>query len=486
MERLHQYQKYPRNDLVSSPPSANGSRFGTKESLRILQVNTSDTGGGAAQVAVSLHEEYRRLGHASWLTVGYKWAQTPYTIEISKAAPSNAWTKMWHSLGGAVSRSSEDIRGAGWLGQKIRGLAEPRHYIDWWRGVEDFNSPASWRLLDLPPEPPDVLHCHRLHSFPFDLRALPTLSSRIPTVITLHDAWMLSGHCSHSFECERWKTGCGKCPDLSIHPPIRRDATAFNWRRKREIYAESSLYLATPSRWLMQKVEQSVLAPAAVDARVIPNGVDTSVFRPGSRQDARVDLGLPTDARILLFAATPLRANVFKDFETVRASAMAVGKRMRTERIVLVAVGEEAPPERVEGAEIRYVPLQSNSKAMPRYYQAADVYVHGAKAETFSTAIVEAMACGIPVVATAVGGISEQVEDGHTGFLVPREEPDAMAEAIEHLLTDMDLHRRCAARATEKAAERHDLQLQARAYLDWYREILDSWDYNPAVAQTAG
>lgn len=55
------------------------------EGLRILQVNTSDTGGGAAQVALSLHEEDRRLGHAFWLTAGYEWAQTPYTIEISKS-----------------------------------------------------------------------------------------------------------------------------------------------------------------------------------------------------------------------------------------------------------------------------------------------------------------------------------------------------------------------------------------------------------------
>ena len=109
----------------------------------------------------------------------------------------------------------------------------------------------------------------------------------MPTVLTLHDAWLLSGHCAHSFDCERWKTGCGECPDLTIEPAIRRDATADNWVRKRDIYARSRLYVATPSPWLMGRVEQSMLAPAVEQARVIPNGVDLSVFRPADKRSIR-------------------------------------------------------------------------------------------------------------------------------------------------------------------------------------------------------
>jgi hypothetical protein len=58
-------------------------------------------------------------------------------------------------------------------------------------------------------------------------------------MLTLHDAWLLSGHCAHSFDCQRWKTGCGECPDLDVYPASPRDATACNWRRKREILAEA-------------------------------------------------------------------------------------------------------------------------------------------------------------------------------------------------------------------------------------------------------
>src|SRR5262249_10828825 len=139
----------------------------------------------------------------------------------------------------------------------------------------------------------DIVHAHNLHGYYFDLRILPELSGKIPLVLTLHDAWLLSGHCAHSFDCMRWQIGCGQCPDLSIYPPIKRDATSFNWRRKQQIFAQSKLYITTPSEWLMRRAQASILAPAIQDARVIPNGVDLGIFRPSRDRDKmRYRLGL--------------------------------------------------------------------------------------------------------------------------------------------------------------------------------------------------
>lgn len=67
-----------------------------------------------------------------------------------------------------------------------------------------------------------------------------------------------------------------------FYSAIGRDETALNWRRKNRIYAESRLYGATPSRWLMQKVEGSMLSQAMEQARVIPYGTDLNVFKPGA------------------------------------------------------------------------------------------------------------------------------------------------------------------------------------------------------------
>ena len=122
-------------------------------------------------------------------------------------------------------------------------------------------------------DPPDIIHAHNLHGQYFGLRFLTQHSHQIPVLITLHDAWLLSGHCAHSVDCERWRTGCGKCPDMSLQPPVEQDATAHNWRRKKHIFENSRLYISTPSQWLMDKVHQSILEPAIVESRVVPNGI---------------------------------------------------------------------------------------------------------------------------------------------------------------------------------------------------------------------
>lgn len=302
------------------------------------------------------------------------------------------------------------VRGTWRLSQTVRWLVEPRRQWDINRGIEDFHSPGTWRLLELIPQIPHIIHCHNLHGQYFDLRALPWLSRQIPVVLTLHDAWLLSGHCAHSFDCERWKIGCGHCPDLTIYPAIRSDATAYNWQRKRKIYRHSRIYVATPSHWLMQKVRQSMLLSSMVEERVIPNGVDLFVFHPDDRSAVRAALGIRQDAKVLLFAANGIRLNVWKDYQTMRTTVALVAESFKQEDVLFIALGENAPAERIGQAEIQFVPYQKDPNVVAHYYQAADVYVHAARADTFPNTVLEALACGTPVVASAVGGILEQVK----------------------------------------------------------------------------
>ena len=442
--------------------------------LKILQVNTADLRGGAETVARNLHLAYRERGHVSWLAVGRAWSDDPNVWRIGGIGTPSGLGQSSRWFGEALSALESMGRGMKWLGGKLRIAAEPQHFFAWAHGYEDFDFPGTQHLIESCPERPDIVHCHNLHGNYFDLRFLPRLSHEVPTVVTLHDAWLLSGHCAHSFDCERWKTGCGRCPDLSIYPSVRRDATDSNWERKQQIYSRSQLHVTTPSRWLMQKVEQSMLAPAVIDARIIPNGVDLSVFHPARMEEIRPLLDIPGDAKVLLFAANGIRPNVFKDFRTMQSAVALLARRLRGERIVFVALGEDAPPERLDGAQIRFVGYEENPLKVAKYYQAADVYVHAARADNFPLTVLEALACGVPVVATDVGGISEQVEHRRTGFLVPPADAESMAERIESLLMDEGLRQRLSASAASDAAERFDLSRQAEQYLAWYQTILGS------------
>lgn len=447
--------------------------------MRILQVNSNEHAGGAAQVAWNLHLRYRARGNESWVAVGWKESADPSVLRIPKVPAPRGGSALERALLAGARPLDAPVRANGAaraLAKACLRLARPPRLADAVRGYGEHYHPGSWDVAALAPAAPDVVHLHNLHGRYFDLRALAPLSHRRPVVLTLHDAWLLSGHCAHSFACERWVTGCGECPDLGIYPPMKRDLTAYGWRVKRDVFAASRLSVVTPSRWLMDKVERSMLAPAVRSAAVIPNGVDLATFRPQDRSAARARLGLPRDARIVLFAANRVRRNEFKDYATLRAAVERASERAGG-KLLFVALGEEAPPERVGAAEVRFVGFVRDPAEVARHYAAADLYVHAARADTFPNTVVEALACGTPVVASAVGGIPEQVRDlaadpgRATGILVPTGDPAAMAGAIERLLGDRPLRERLGANAAADARARFDVERQADAHLSWYEEV---------------
>jgi glycosyltransferase involved in cell wall biosynthesis len=440
--------------------------------LRILQVSTSDVRGGAEKVAWDLFAAYRRLGHSSWLAVGEKRRNDPDVLLIPNQVLRGRWIRFWRSISSCSQSPMGWRRVAKPLGDLAMALVEPVRAFDLLCGREDFHFLGTSRLLTLPSQQPHIVHCHNLHGGYFDLRMLSWLSQKVPVMLTLHDSWLLSGHCAHSFDCDRWMIGCGHCPDLAIYPPIRRDSTHYNWQRKREIYARSRLYVATPSRWLMKKVEQSMLAPSVEEARVLPNGVDLHIFQPADKQETRAYLGISHDAIVLLTTGVRIQQNMWKDYSTLRHAIALVAKCLPGQDLLFLILGEDAPPERINQVEIRFVPYQEDPRTVARYYQAADIYVHAARADTFPSSVLEAMACGTPVVATAVGGIPEQVEDNRTGFLVPMGDAQGLAGRITELLSAEFLKESMRTEAIKSIRHRFSFDQQVNAYLSWYDQLI--------------
>jgi len=438
--------------------------------MRIAQVNAAVEGGGAERVARSLHEEYLARGLDSWLLVGNRNVQSPATLEIPNEAFRNPWARSIRRLAGAAARHSGKARDGWWYADRgLRALAQPVRYARVARGHEDFDHPATSHLLELTPEQPELLHLHNLHGAYFDIRALPTLTAAVPSVLTMHDTWFLTGHCAHPFECERWLTGCDTCPHLDRYVPLYADESASNFTLKRRVLAQSRLAIATPSQWLMDMAARSGILDDAVAARVIPNGVDTRVFTPGDRTAARIALALDPDARIIAVAGRDLADNPYKGFDILEAALSMLSDQGVAATVL--AIGSDAPARAIGSIELRPVPFVGDSALLARHYRAADLAVHPARAEVLGLSIIEALACGIPVVASAVGGIPEVIEPGSNGLLFPAEDSAALAAHIESLLEDRDLRERLGTFASQDAARRFSLTAQADAYLDYYEDI---------------
>lgn len=476
-----------RADAISSPSPAQPAE--ERRRLRILHVNTSDLGGGAERSSLSLAAGCRQAGHEAWLAVGKKRGDDPYTLLIPDGR-STAWSRSMQRLSALLKPAGRKIKPIRRTRRWLEQLPPPFKYFNDVRGRENFHYPQTRQLLQLPPEPPDVLHAHNLHGGYFDLRRLATLSRQLPCVVTLRDEWLLTGHCAYTGNCARWRTGCGACPDLSIYPAIQRDGTAENWQAKAAIYRKSRLFLAAPSRWLLAETERSMLAAGMVEGRVIPNGIDTDLFRPVERMEARRALNLPQDRHIVLGAANRIRSNRFKDWPMLRAAMEIVGATSSGREVLFVALGESGAAERTGCVEIRFLPFEKDMGLVAAYFQAADVFLHAAKSEAAGRTILESIACGTPVIATAVGGIPEQIRDlsdpsvGEvaTGVLVPPADAEAMAHWIMTLLADPQLRMRLGERARADAEARFSFERMVSAYLSYYNDALDAFAGRTAMA----
>jgi glycosyltransferase involved in cell wall biosynthesis len=437
--------------------------------LTIAQIGTSDEGGGAASVASALMRGYADRGHRVWHVVGRTRSDDPSVVPLDD---DDRW---WYRALGytGAQRGLRRIaarhpnRGFGLASRAVRYATHPAAWRARLKGVEDFEFPATHRLLDRLDAPADIIHAHNLHGGYFDLRALPAISRRAPTILTLHDMWLLTGHCAYSLGCERWRSGCGRCADLALEPAVRRDATSANWLRKRDIYAQSQLRIASPSRWLQQQVAGSMLAPAIRESRVIPNGIDTRVFHPANRAGARAAVGLPPDVPVILLTTGSL-GSMWKDDATLhRASARLAAVRPD---VVFVSVGRQSAVRTDAGLNTRVIPFQRDPRRLADYYRAADLYWHAARADTHPLSVLESMACATPPIATAVGGIPEQVSSD-AGIVVPASGWVEMADESAALLRDDGRRARLGRGAAGRVARCFTIDRQVDAYLEWFAEL---------------
>jgi len=405
--------------------------------MRILRVNTVYERGGAAGKAQTLHFELSRL---------------------------EGWESLFaYGRGPKVKESGV-----------VRFVLQPEVYfhilLTRLTGLQGYGTWLSTRrLLHLIRDwKPDVIHFHNIHGYYLDLsiaRAVGKL--QIPVVWTLHDGWALTGRCAYFFECNRWKTGCGNCPNLSWYPKTYLDSSAFMWKKKKECFiSEWNPVIVCPSQWLADKVKESYLNKFKI--KVIPNGVDTEIFKPEDKIEIRKKLKISPDKKVILFVAVNLRDErkgakyFFEALKYIKADnwmVLTIGKRINLNREVKTAVN------------IKQLGYISDKNLISDIYNAADVFCITSLDDNFPTTVLESMACGISVVGFKVGGIPEQVSKD-CGILVEPKDAKALGEALEKIINDEKMREEFSINCRKRALENYSIEKFKERYTKLYKEVL--------------
>jgi glycosyltransferase involved in cell wall biosynthesis len=206
---------------------------------------------------------------------------------------------------------------------------------------------------------------------------------------------------------------------------------------------------------------------------VIFNGVDTARFHPGHNDVTRAELGLADDELLIGAVGNVRRAKGYEVLLQAAAQLARDGQRCRIvvagqPSRVLSAEREQLHAELGLGDRVRFIGFRSDIENL---YRALDVYLLTSHSEGFSLSTVQALATGLPVIATRCGGPEEIITDGVNGILTPAGSPEAIAAAITRLAHDPPLRHRLAAAARTAAESRFSIAAMLRQYETLYREL---------------
>lgn len=329
--------------------------------------------------------------------------------------------------------------------------------------------PHSWMLpLHRAFRSADVVHYHIVHDGYFALGALPYLARLKPTVWTWHDPWIMTGHCIYPLGCDRWKTGCGNCPDLTLEFPMRRDRTRQEFDRKRRLVGRTQAEMVVASEWMLERAKQSPIANAS-NCRTIPFGLDLRKFAPRNLQQARERLGIRPDQTVVCIRATP------NPFKGTREFVEAISMLDDDIRLCILAIEAKGYFGQFNGRhQIVEFGWVDDEGLLIDAYSASDFFVMPSKAEAFGLMATEAMACGRTVISFEGTSLPSVTHAPEIGLAVPMNDVSALSRAIAYLARNKGEAEARGKKARAWAELKYDIRVQAETMANLYRELAAS------------
>lgn len=403
--------------------------------MKILHINQSDVQGGAAIAAYRLHKE---LLHRS--------AQSRLIVRRPISGDAEVESMGFRRVPDGILAKASSIVG---LNDLFTYRSYKLHRRIWYREA-------------------DVLNLHNLHPGYFNYLSLPALTRNKPAIHTLHDMWAITGHCAYSYDCVRWQNGCGKCPSRKEYPEIGFDNTRLALKLKKSAYMRSNIHLVAPSRWLMGLLEKSILS--GLPRHHIPNGINLEVYKPLDSGECRKLLGLPPRTFVVMFAAESL-ADRRKGARYLNEAISLLPSSLQ-KQVVLLGLGRGSMSVLDSDLATCFLGYVHNDHLKAIAYSAADLFLFTSVQDNLPLVLQESMACGTPMIAFDVGGVSDLVRDSETGSLVGSGDVQAFAARIEALLQDDNGRRGMGERCRKIAESEYSIELQADRYLELYRSVI--------------
>jgi glycosyltransferase involved in cell wall biosynthesis len=364
--------------------------------VKIIHLNTYAGNGGAGRACMRLNKALKAEGLDSELAVNFLFRDNPEVQNLSKGF----FSKWFTAIGIILERITAKLF--------TKDVPIPFSFPVWGKDI------SGLKLL----RSADIIHLHWInHAFlrPEDLSRISNLNK--PIVWTFHDSNAFTGGCHVRYDCDHFLKECGDCPVLKYNGPD--DSSHRIWKRKAKAYAKMDLTIVAPSKWMADSIKKSSLLGGSKVIN-IPNTLDTNVFKPTVKSEARTKLGLNPDKFILMSGFMPSRKDLHKGTPyLIDAIEFFIRDHQVSPDMVELVVFGNRDEKNVPEFPIHttFLGTISDDEKLALCYSAADVFLAPSLEDNLPNTVMESLSCGTPLAAFTTGGIPDMVKHKHNGYL---------------------------------------------------------------------
>jgi glycosyltransferase involved in cell wall biosynthesis len=363
--------------------------------MKIALVNHTDFGGGAEKIALSLLNAYLGFGWEAWLFVGEKRTGHPRVISLQREA--NLWQRLRSKFG------TEGIEK-----ERFVSLSEAFSELNFY---------------------PSLLHFHNLHGGYFELKQIVDLSLKIQILYTCHDFWPITGHCAFPMRCEGYLNGCIACPDPIRYPAESKEKIPGLYDLKRKVFDQPAIHAVSVSPYQADVFAKAEWPQAKMS--LIPNGINQKVFFPGNRKESKQVLGLDPNQTYVLISGKFSEANRYRDYKAVLLLLDYFEAMHPSIRFILT--GNQGIGSFQEKSNVLYLGEIKEEEKMASIYRAANVLFHPSLADSQGLTVLEAIACGTPVLCYALPSYQTNLNSSNSRFAEEFSDfPDLLESMLEN------------------------------------------------------
>lgn len=416
--------------------------------MKILILNTTEHTGGAAVAANRLLRALLRQGVSALMLVRDRATDDPAVVSLDQGAVRRwlnflyfVWERLVIYLCNKLNKRNLFQVSIANTGINIRRTAAFREA--------------------------DVIHIHWINQGFLSLDEIARIIASGKRVVwTLHDLWPATAICHYPGDCVKYRTDCSACPMMSENPLV--DLAKRVARRKGKVDWRRVTFVGC-SEWIARTARESVWLREARFVS-IPNPIDTTLFRPIDRREARQRLGLPEEKRLILFAAAKL-SDTRKGATFLLEACRLLAAEMEGEMEIILMGSDATELSALSPVPVRALGYISGAEKLAEAYSCADLFVIPSLEDNLPNTIMEAMACGTPCVGFRTGGIPEMIDHEVNGYVAESRDSADLARGIAWVLRHPEPGNLSVA-CREKVMRRYQESVVAKKYIALYQKLI--------------